>query len=333
MSEALTHTRSDTGSFHPITGEPAGIKEILERRAAEEIAPPAADPPEHAAAQDDDATRAAAELSDWRRRATEAEAGRAEAVRAAHAAEQRATQATQGAEDTGFTAITTALAATQRESESLRIEMKAAGESGDFGKVADIAARLGELGAEARELERGKNEFERTRDARLRAPAPEATPAAATSATERAILGRLGAPSRDAFLASRTDATAAFLRQNMEFFTDEAAFARIRGADSLAEGRGIPRDTPAYFDLIRKEAGLSQTTTPPRQQQDSRGAPGAAPSRTPPGPSGRPPTQSGDVYVSPEQKATAEWMGVDPVEYAKEEANLRSRGELPYRRR
>jgi hypothetical protein len=39
------------------------------------------------------------------------------------------------------------------------------------------------------------------------------------------------------------------------------------------------------------------------------------------------------VYVTAEQKQAAAWMGVDPVEYAREEESLRNRGELPYRRR
>lgn len=282
MSETVTHTRGETNA-HPITGEPPGIAEILERRVAETetgTAPPADRP------QEDDATRTATELADWQRRARESDARANEADRARQIADARAAQVQQGAEDTGFTSIVTALGAAQGEVESLKTELKTAGEGGDFSRMADIQVRLGQLGAEVRDLERGKGEFERAREARLRAP-PQRQQPAADSASERAILQRLGAGSREQFLSTRTPATAEFLRANPQFFTDEAAFARISGADSLATGRNIAKDTPEYFDLIRKEAGMTQPTSSPTHRAAERSAsPSAAPARDAPGPSG-----------------------------------------------
>lgn len=320
MSE--THTRGEAEVLHPITGEPPGIKDILERRANEDAVEPQ-DPPER-----DPETTAAEELAAWRTRATEAESRATEADRQRQAAEHDRAIAMRATEDTGFTAISTALTATEQSIDTLKTEMKTAGESGDFGRVAEIATELGQRGAELRELQRGKQQFEQTRTDRIARPT-QSQPSA-SSATERTILGRLGAQTRDAFLSTRTPETAAFLRQHPEFFTDDSAFNRISGADTLAKGRGIQVDTPEYFKLIEKEAALSQPT---RTQGSRQFAPGAAPSREAPGPSGETRTRGGDVYVSADQKAAAAWMNVDPVEYAREEADLRRRGEMPYRRR
>lgn len=335
MSDTATHTRGAESPLHPITGEPPGIKEILERRTQEGPAPiEQREPPKDPPRQDDDAEQAAREVAALRNRATEAEAGRQEAERRAAQAEQGRIAALQGAEDTGFTAINTALASATREKESLTAEMKTAGEAGDFGRIAEISARLGELGAEIRDLSQGKSQFEQDRQNRLNAPQRQQDrpgPVADTAA-ERQLLAQLGVPSRDAFLGTRTPDTAAWLRQHPEFFTDPAANSRIRGADALAEGRGIQKDTPAYFKFLEENA-LSQTTTPPRRETTERSVtPGAGPSREAPAPTGVR-TQAGDVYVSAEQKTTAAWMGVDPVEYAREEAELRRSGALPHRGR
>jgi hypothetical protein len=339
-----SHTRvPETPIVNPITGEAPGIREILERRSAEGPEPPTPEQ-EHKEAPppEDAAERAAAELSRWRNRATQAESERAEERQARVAAEQHAFRVAQGAEDTGFTAIVTALGAAQGEVQSLKTEMKTAGEAGDFGRIAEITERLGRLGFEVGELERGKGEYERQRESRLRAPPPQPRGPEAATATERGILSRLGAPSRDAFIASRTDATATFLRDNPQFFTDQAAFDRITGAEGLARGRGLTIDTPEYFALIKQEAGVAEpaaspTYRPPEVPRetppDQRGAPppSAPPSRDAGGQGGR--TRGGDVYVSPEDKQAAEWLGVDPADYASEKSRLAACGEYPYRRR
>lgn len=358
MSDSATHVRGDTTTLHPITGEPPGIREILERRTAGEIHG-TSPPPEPPAAADpietgDDADRVAAELNAWRQRGTEAESRLAEerqarlaaqtnaaAERQARvAAETAATTARQGAEDTGFTAITTALGAAERETEALKIEMKGAGDAGDFSRMAEISVRLGQLGAETLQLQQGKEQYERQRTTRVTerpadpptTPAPAAEPDAAT-ATERGILRQVGAATREQFLATRTQPTADWLRSHPEFFTDQSFNTRVMGADQLARGRGITIDTPEYFKLIETESGVRQPPPPARQPAPDARVPGAAPTREAPGPTGRPSTRPGDVYVSAEDKTAAGWMGIDPAEYAAEKERLTRTGEIPYRRR
>ena len=332
MSE--THTRGEETNRHPITGEPAGIAEILERRSNGE-----ADPDDRGGEtevrreepREDDAERAAREVASLRNRASEAEARANEERVARMRAEQHAAVALQGAEDTGFTAITTALGAAQREKEGLTAEMRTAGESGDYGRIAEISARLGELGGEIRDLTRGRESYEQQRQQRLDRPAPQRQEPQAATAAERSVLAQLGAPNRETFLANRTAPTADWLRAHPEFFSDPAAHNRIVGADALAKGRGLEVDSPAYFQFIEEQA-LSQTTT--RREPGERSAiPGAGPSRDAPAPTGRTQTRNGDIFVSNEMRRIAEWMGVDPVDYAKSKAELERSGDLPYRRR
>lgn len=331
MSDTATHARGTDSPLHPITGEPPGIKEILERRVAEGNPAPTEPASRETEPADDDAEIAAREVASLRHRVEAAEAGRAEADRLRVAAENDRAAAVRGAEDTGLTAINTALASAEREKDSLLTESKAAGEAGDFARQAEINFRLGSLGAEIRDLSQGKQQFEQERQTRIANPPRPAEPRiVAATPEERGILQNLGAPSREAFLASRTPQTRDFLYQHPEFFTDPAAFQRMTGAEALARGEGKALDSQAYFDRI-KEVALGQTTQPPRREPADRRVPGAGPTRDAPGPTGR--TRTGDVYVTQEQKAAAEWMGVDPADYARDEQELRHRGELPYRRR
>lgn len=352
MSE--THVRGVESALNPITGEPPGIKEILERRAAgqmpdraepteprtEEADPPAVTP----APTEDDAAAAVREMAGLRMRASDAdaralaaEAARAEAERGRLAAESARVAALQGAEDTNFTAINTALIASTRERDALVAELKTAGEAGDFSRMGEISGRLGELGAEIRDLAQGKTQLEQDRQTRVSAPpapTPEVrvAPPVISDPVERGILTNLRAPSREAFLQSRTPATRDFLYQHPEFFTDPAAHQRMVGAESMARGNGLAVDSPAYFEVIRGAATLRQPTQT-RPAATERAVPTATPpSRGAPSPTGQR-VAAGDVYVSQDDKTTAEWMNVDPVEYVLERQRLTDRGEYPYRRR
>lgn len=369
MSETITqptHVRGNENALHPITGEPPGIKEILERRAAGGLPDPG---PEHDAGggeatpapdatvvsrpDDDAAAQAAREVaglrartSDAEARATEAERLRVDAERRRVEAENQRATAVQNSEETSITALNTALASATRERESLQAEMKTAGEAGDFGRVAEISGQLGEIASEIRELSRGKTALEQDRQTRINNPPRPADPIVTQPApvgdpTERSILAGLRAPSRQAFLDSRTAQTRDFLYQHPEFFTDPAAHQRMVGAESLARGRGLAVDSPAYFEAIREASSVTQPTAAPTSVQrpvdrpsvDRTAPPAAAPSRQAPSPTGQRMASGGDVYVSADDRTTADWMGVDPVEYVQERQRLETRGEWPYRRR
>lgn len=366
-TQAPTHVRGNENALHPITGEPPGIKEILERRAAGGLPDPGPDremdggtavatpdPTVVTRPDDDAAAQAAREIaglrlqkSDAEARAMEAERLRVDAERRRADAENQRATAVQNSEDTSLTAINTALGASQREQESLRAEMKTAGEAGDFGRVAEISGSLGEIASEIRELTRGKSALEQDRQTRINTPLRQPDPVVTHQAqvgdpTERGILKGLNASSRQAFLDSRSPAVRDFLYQHPEFFTDTAAHQRIMGAESLARGRGLAIDSPAYFEAIREASTVAQPATPApatvqrpvdRPSVDRTAPPAAAPSRNAPSPTGQRLAAGGDVYVSAEDKKIAEWLQVDAVEMVQERQALEQRGEWPYRRR
>ncbi len=324
---ATTAPRGDDRPINPITGEPYGISELLERRAAGTPDTPAT-APEVPGAED----AAAAELARWKSQAQQQQQRADAEATARMRAEQQAMSFQQQATDTGFAAVSTALEAAQARAANLQVQMKAAGEESDFAKVSELALEIGRLGGEIQDLERGKQTYERDRQMRIEAP-PVSVPVVANP-TERGILAELGVPSRDVFLGQRTPQTRTFLSAHPDFFTDRATYDKVMRGHSVALGQGYAPDSSEYFAAIDKELTMANSQPPPRQQEQH----GSVPPSTPPSregvsPTGRQQSRGGDVYVSPEQLRAAQWMGVDPADYAKEEAALRTRGELPLRRR
>lgn len=321
-----------------INRDAPGIADILARREGQ--LPPSmlpadtateAEPPrtETTPAQDD-AAAAAAELrrqnEQLQQRSAQSESARLAAEATARRATEELHRTRQNADDANYSTVTNALEARTAEQGRLKIELKSAGEAGDFDRIADINVRLGELGAELVQLRQGKEAYEAERGNRLREPPP---PAPAPTGEWTTV----GQP-REQFLAGRTPKTQEWLRKNDRFFTDKPFFDMVTGADAIARGRGIAADTPEYFRFIEEQAGMTQPThnTPPPRSNGSSAPPAAPPSRDATGPTGHT-TRPGDIYVTPEQKRVAEWMGVDAVEYAMQEAELKRNGELPHRRR
>jgi hypothetical protein len=317
-----------------------GIADILARREGSlppnmlpEAAPePERQPPQRESAADD-AAEVAAQLRrqneelQRQRTAAEARAGQAE-VQARHASTELQRQRENAAE-ADYRTLTSSLEALESEQQRLRGELKSAGDAGDWDRIADINTRLGEIGGERVSLNAGKQAFEADRGTRLREPARVEPPAAPNEWTT------VGAP-RSQFMATRTPATQDWLRKNDRFFTDQSFFNMVTGADALARGRGIAADSPEYFRFIEEQAGMTDPSQPaapaPPRRSESSAPPSAPPSREAPGPTGRT-LRQGDTYITPEQKRVAEWMGVDPADYAAEEAELRRSGDLPHRRR
>lgn len=351
MSGSETHVRvTETPSISSLSGEPDGIREVLERRTAdeeagvertEERAPPTDRP--GARAPVDDAEQVARDLGRWKQQAETATRDAAAERGRRIEAERVAAQSRQNVEDTNFGAVSTALAAAQSEAERLEGEIKTAGENGDFTALAKATTRLGALGAEIRDLERGKQAYEQQRQDRINRPTRTEPEITASDPNERAILQQLNAPNRETFLAGRTPATQAWLREHSEFFTDTGANARIMGADGLARGRGLVPDTKEYFEFIEDQAGMSDTSgngagngsgNGTRQPARREAIPSAAPSRQGQDPGGRQGSgRPGDVVVTKDDEIAAKWLGVDAVGYATERRRLANSGDLPFRRR
>ena len=318
-----------------------GIADILARR--EGALPPSmiptepetpepekpAPPPRRESAADD-AAEVAAQLrrqnEELQRRAATAEARAGQAETHAQRASRELERQRESAAEADYRTITSTLESLESEQQRLRSELKSAGDAGDWERIADINTRLGEIGGERVSLQAGKQAFEAERGRRLREPAKTEAPAPSEWTT-------VGAP-RAQFLATRTPATQEWLRKNDRFFTDQSFFNVVTGADAIARGRGIAADSPEYFRFIEEQAGMTEPTqqTAPARRQESSAPPAAPPSREATGPTGRT-MRPGDTYVTPEQKRIAEWMGIDPADYAAEDAELRRNGDIPHRRR
>lgn len=323
--------------------ESLGIADILERTAATDHAdddpprgapPVAADPPP--AEPEDDAERVAADLrrqvADQTNRAQTAERARLDAEARAAQAATEVREVRQSAVDANYTTILSALDARSRESESLAGELASAMESGDHRKAGEISVKLGRIGAAIEGLESAKQEMERLRQERLRAPA-EATPPAQVAPADPTTT--VGVP-REQFLGRVNPTVADWLRGHDQFFTDQSFYKQCLAADKLLEARGILPSSPDYISGVEGILGLSQSqSAPPPARPPSRGAPPAAapPARGNPSLGNRPPPSGGDTYVSPDARRTAEWLGVDPVQYVQEQERLKSAGEIPHRRR
>ena len=224
------------------------------------------------------------------RRAAAAEGTAAAAIDAAN----RAAAAVEQVTTTSRT--NTELDAANREMDDHRAAYEAAFTAGDPKAMSDAQVKIGRAAAKIDRLEIAK-------DAPAVRPAPDAMPRrqAGPIAPERyADLSRNGfvgaSPSeQEVFIAERqSPATAAWLRQHPQFFSDSKFNRTVRAADVEWDGA---KDTPEYFAFVERKLGLTQEPAqdPPANRAGSArtekpatdtGTAGAATTLTPAGAAG-----------------------------------------------
>ena len=319
-----------------MSDSPGGIADILERVAAEDPAAPVVEEPKQPEAPEDDAAATAdklrRDLAAQTTRAQNAERARAEAENNAAAARTEAQATRQSAVDANYTTILSALDARNREMESVTAGIAAAGEAGDFRKIAELSAQAGRLGASIEGLENARQEMERQRQERLREP-PKPAPRQQQQADPTTTVG----VSREVFLTSNNLAphVADWIRNHDQFFTDQVFHHKCVAADALLRADGILPTDPSYLSRVEGIIGLSQAAKPAAAPARQSNAPPSAapPSRATPSLGGRAPASNGDVYISPEDRKLADWMGIDAEGMVAERERLKAAGELPHRRR
>lgn len=227
--------------------------------------------------------------------------------------------------------VANALEAAQARADVLQTDYTAAMEAGDFRKASQLNLEIGRLGARIEQLETGKQALERQRTENLR-------PVASTPPPQQSEQDRI-----EADLASRGPEAAAWIRKHADpatgrprFYTDPAFQSRVIGADSLAVGNGLVRNTPQYFEYIERTVGVAQTPTTSPQRDEPRSVPTSAPSR--PAPNYRDNQQrSTGGHIPAEAARFAKQIGVDPADYWKEVQEMDRRNEFklgnPYARR
>ena len=353
MSETTTTTPEPEPRIN--LDRPQGIADILAKiegdlppqmipdegtspRYAHETASPAEAPPEStpepaAPAAPDPELEAAQQLrrdaEQWRNRAQVAEQRATEAARRERDAQAEIARSRATAEDSGYVAVQNAIEARTAERDRLKAELRTAADAGNYDRFADITSRIGEIGAEMAQLQRGKEEYEAVRNQQLREPARTQAPVPSAGQNEWTTVG----VSREDFLRGKTAPTQEWLRKNDQYFTDPTFHNKTTGAHHFALAQGLRPDTPEYFRFVEEQLGMSQQNpNPPTPNPPARrnGAPPATPPSRSPN-AGR--ANGGDLTITPEERRTAEWMGVDPALYARENRDLRSRGDIPSRRR
>lgn len=188
---------------------------------------------------------------DEARRRTEAEA-EAERLRGAEAKARTETV------DSQIDAVANAITAAQTESEKAEADYASAMEAGDFKAAAKAQramstaeAKLVRLGDAKIDLEEAKKTPPKTE---VRRDPPK---------NENPV---------EAFIATRTSATQAWLRQHQdvaESLVRGGDLGQITiGADAEAKRRGIAPDTDAYFHLIEERLGLREARKPEQDHED-----------------------------------------------------------------
>lgn len=186
------------------------------------------------------------------RRAAAAEGTAAVAIDAANRAAAAVEQVTTTSR------VSTELDAANREMDEHKRAYKDAFTAGDADAMAEAQAKIGRAAAKIDRLEIAKDAPP------VRPTQPDAMPrrpAAPISPERYADLARNGfvgaSPSeQEMFIAERqSSATAAWLRQHPQFFSDPKFNRTVRAADVEWDGA---KDTPEYFAFVERKLGLTQ---------------------------------------------------------------------------
>lgn len=156
--------------------------------------------------------------------------------------------------DSQLDAVANAISAARSESDSAKRDLAAAGELGDWTKVAEAQERLADARAKMLTLGQSKNDLEQAKKTppqreAVRQPTPSADP-------------------HETFIQSRTPATQTWLRKHMDVLRDPQLNAIAVGADAEAQRRGIAPDSAEYFALVETRLGYRQEEVVPEVKVD-----------------------------------------------------------------
>lgn len=229
---------------------------------------------------------------------------RVEAERRAETAERERVAAINSQSKTEAEAVQSGLSGAQAELAAAKLEVKRAGESGDWEALAEANARVGRASSDIREFERS---------AAILADRKEETPQRQVQQQPGDINAMIdGNPQ---LLPSERE----WLKLHPEAVIDSTRNKELDVAYIKATRQGLSRGTPDYFKFIDQEMGYAKAT-PAAQQGDDNMSVSAPVSRNERGGDGRP--TNGKIMLTPEQREIAKSMGVSDIEYARKVADF-----------
>lgn len=211
------------------------------------------------------------------------------------------------------------IAAAKAKSESLKRDIVAAQESGDYGRAEDLrmeaaatAARLQQYQDAKVDLERNAARAKEERDAAPERPAPQQH-----------------VDPFEARISNLSRESQAWLRQHPECVTDEAQNAKVLWAHKDALKKGIRVDSREYFDHLEDLMGFASEsedgdevdieTTPRDNRRTMPAAPVSRDTRQGQLPPGK-------YRLTREEADIAEQMGMTPAQYAKNKIEMQKKG-------
>ena len=238
---------------------------------------------------------------------------RAEAEKRAQMAAQREFVAKNEVTDTNLSLINNAISTTQQETSYLKAGYRDAMATGDYDRAAEIQQRMSDNAARLLQLENGKDALERQ--------------------------GRQAAPQYhqpvdpvEALAGQLSPRSAAWVRNNPQFATDQRLFQKMIAAHNLALADGLQPDTDDYFATVEETLRIRRpepTYEDPMAQSATvtqrRSAPPAAPVSRGGNGTGSNPNR---VTLSSAEREMAQMMGMTEKEYALNKVALQKEGKL-----
>ena len=183
----------------------------------------------------------------------DSERNRADAERRNAAAERQRAEAAERELETTRTEVVESRQATidsgisqaQTASDAAEAEITAAMEGGDWKRLAKAQVQLADARSRLTRLDEAKADLE---VAKTQPREPRQTPAAPA----------LPADPTEAFIASRTAPTAAWLRDHRDYLSDDRKSAKLTAAHHDAKSEGLREDTPEYFAHVEKFLGIGK---------------------------------------------------------------------------
>ncbi len=237
---------------------------------------------------------------------------RFEAEKRARMASEREYVAKNEVTDTNLSLITNAIHNTQQETAYLKTGYRDAMASGDYDRAAEIQQRMSDNAARLLQLENGKDALEKQ--------------------TRQVPSYQQPVDPVEALAHQLSPRSAAWVRANPQFATDQRLFQKMIAAHNLAVADGLTPDTDDYFATVedalrirRPELVYNDPMAETATVTQKRSAPPAAPVSRGGNGTGSNPNR---VTLTSAEREMAQMMGMTDKEYAINKIALQKEGKL-----